>query len=710
MTLLLAVACAAAMTGCKFMKKKIQYPSTRQDTTVVDDYFGTLVADPYRWLEDDNSPETARWVAAQNEVTQRYIASLGMRGAIHSRLTELWDFQKEEPPLRVGDYYFYLRNDGLQPQSVLYIQDIVRNTPPEVFLDPNTLSENGTVALSTFEFCGKAKKMAYTVSSSGSDWAEIRVREVESRKDLDDVIRWVKFPRICWVDGGFYYNGYDEPDTATQYSGKTLGQKVFYHKLGTPQSQDMIVYEDPAHPQRYNYPWMGGDKRYLFVEVSEGTSGSQILFRDLGRAGSPWRTALEGFKHEYVPVACNDGKLFVHTNFDAPNYRVARVDLSNLAAAPVDVIPESAESTLESVTSAGRKLMAIRMEKASNRAAQYDMQGKKEYEIPVPPFSTVAGLECHDPDAPDTFFSVSNFLTPKTIYRYDMDNGSSTLYSKPEVSYDPDMFTARQVSYPSKDGTMVSMFLVHRKDIKQDGQNPVLLYGYGGFSNPVKPTFNPNNLMFMEQGGVYAVPNLRGGSEYGEKWHEGGMLANKQNVFDDFIAAAEWLIAEKYTTPSHLAIYGGSNGGLLVGACMTQRPELYAVAIPAVGVMDMLRYHRFTVGWGWAVEYGSSDDPAQFGYIYKYSPLHNLRKGVCYPATLVLTADHDDRVVPAHSFKFAATLQAAQGCDNPTLIRIDTSAGHGAGKPTSKRIDEAADMFSFIFANTGTEVKFPAGK
>ncbi|MDR2885779.1 MAG: prolyl oligopeptidase family serine peptidase [Rikenellaceae bacterium] len=702
---------ALALSGCNCNSmKKVKYPPTRQDPSVVDNYFGTEVADPYRWLEDDNSPATAEWVAAQNAVTDAYLAEIPYRAQIRSRLTELWNYPKDDVPVRAGDYYFFGRNDGLQNQSVIYCQTVGSATPPEVFLNPNALSEDGTVALGGYEFCRKCTLMAYTLSSAGSDWSEIRVREVATKTDRPDVIQWVKFPDIGWTEGGFYYSGYDRPAKGSELSGLNSSQKVFFHKMRTPQTEDVLVYEDTANPLRYYAPKVSDDDRYLFITVSAGTSGTQIIYRDLRKPGKEWLTLLPGFEYDHHIVTCRDGKVWVLTNMDAPNYRLVRLDLASPAAPAVDIIPQSEESILETVTSAGKYLLAVRLEKACNKAAQYDMEGNRLHDIDIPLYSSVTGFERQDANTDETFYAVSNYLSPKTIYRYDVQNGTSTAFSQPELTYDPSQFTVQQVFYPSADGTEVSMFVVHRKDIELDGRNPLLLYGYGGFNISLTPGFNPSVILFLEQGGVYAVPNLRGGGEYGEKWHHAGMLEKKQNVFDDFIAAAEWLIDKGYTSKDKLAIYGGSNGGLLVGACMTQRPDLYAVAIPAVGVLDMLRYHRFTVGWGWTVEYGSSKDEAQFDYLYKYSPLHNVRKGVCYPATLVMTADHDDRVVPAHSFKFSATLQAAQKCRRPTLIRIESKAGHSAGKPTGKRIDEATDMYSFIFCNTKVKVSFPESK
>ncbi len=705
-TLAVVAGSGLMLAGCAGNSKKIKvtYPETRMDSTVVDDYHGTPVADPYRWLEDDNSAETAAWVAAQNEVTFGYLARIPYREQVKARLTELWNYPKQGAPTQVGEYYFFSYNDGLQNQSVVYRQKGLDGTP-EVFLDPNKLSEDGTVALGGISFSKDDKIMGYTVSASGSDWSEIHFMDVETGAKLEDVIRWVKFSGMSWDREGFYYSRYDEPDQKSMLSAQNRNQKVCYHKMGTPQSADRLVYTDFQHPLRYFHASISDDCRYLFVEVTEGTRGSEILYKDLTKPGSAFKVMFPGFEYDYGVVECVDDKALVYTNENASNYRLVEFDLVK-GGQPVEVIAEAPDKLLQGVSSVGGYLVASYLEKAMSKVYQMDFKGQLVREVELPGMGTAGGFGGKQ-EATETFYSFANYLTPSAVYRYDLASGSSTQFSKtPEMAYDPALFTFEQVFYPSKDGTQVSMFVLHRKDIKFDGKNPCYLYGYGGFNSPLTPGFNPSALMFVEQGGVFVVANLRGGNEYGEKWHRDGMLDKKQNVFDDFIAAAEYLIDNKYTSSKKLAIAGGSNGGLLVGACMVQRPELVAVAFPAVGVMDMLRYHKFTVGWGWAVEYGCSEDPAQFAYLYKYSPLHNIKPGVCYPATLVTTADHDDRVVPAHSFKFAATLQAAQGCDNPCLIRIDTKAGHGAGKPTAKRIEEAADVYSFLFWNTGSKVSF----
>ena len=702
----LAGAAALATTGCNNMKqiKHLPYPETARGE-VVDNYFGTEVPDPYRWLEDDNSEATAAWVAAENAVTEDYLSQIPFRDAIRTRLTQLWNYPKEGAPAKHGDWYYYYYNDGLQNQSVLY-----RTAQPgqagEVFLDPNTLSEDGTVALAAASFSKDGRYFAYAAAASGSDWVEIRVMDTETKALTEDRINWVKFSGATWTSDskGFYYSAYDAPKSGV-YSSQNQFQKVYYHQLGTPQSADRLVYEDKAHPLRYFSAWPSEDGKWLFIIASEGTSGTEILYRKTSE--KRFRTLLAGFAHDYAPVDCKEDNLYFVTNEGASNYALKRLSLNDPSKVET-VIPEHERNLLEGVGTAGGYLFASYLQDAQNQVAQYDYDGKLVRQIALPAIGTVGGFSGEKEDT-DLYYSLSNYTAPATIYRYDIATGESTLYKAPEVAFDPSLFVTEQVFYASKDGTQVPMFITHRKDLKLNGQNPCLLYGYGGFQINMTPGFNPSALMFVEQGGVYCVANLRGGSEYGEAWHKAGMLENKQNVFDDFIAAAEYLIAQKYTSSERLAINGGSNGGLLVGACEVQRPDLYAVCLPQVGVMDMLRYHKFTIGWGWAVEYGSSDNEEQFPYIYKYSPLHNIKEGVKYPATLVMTADHDDRVVPAHSFKFAATMQHCQGGEAPVLIRIESKAGHGAGKPTSKRIDEAADMYAFLFQNIGVPYR-PVGE
>ncbi len=703
-----AVIALGAMTvNCSSNSMKIKtmpYP-VAEKADVSDNYHGTTVADPYRWLEDDNSAETAAWVAAENEVTFDYLSQIPYRDRIRDRITELSDYEKTGAPHKAGGRYFSFKNDGLQNQSVLYMSDSPGGEAT-VFLDPNTLSADGTMALVSTTFSEDGKYMAYSVSNAGSDWVEIFVKEIPSGRMLEDNIKWVKFSGANWaVDSkGFYYSAYDAPAKGSELSGRNNRQKVYYHALGTSQADDKLIYTDPLHPLRYFHGGDDGDTgKWLFIDVSEGTHGTEILFRE-AKSNGAFKTLFKGFEYDYYIVECIGDTAYIYTNDGAPNYRLARIDLNNPKAGLTDVIPESKDHLLQGASFVGGYIMADYLENAMSAVYQYDSGGVLVRKVELPAIGSAGGFSGKKEDT-ETFYSFSNFITPATVYRYDLATGISTVFATPAVKYDPDILMAEQIFYTSKDGTKVPMFVIHRKDIKLNGKNPAFLYGYGGFNASLTPGFNTTAIAIAEQGGVYVMANLRGGNEYGEKWHRDGMLESKQNVFDDFIAAGEYLIEYGYTSADKLAISGASNGGLLVGACMTQRPDLFAVAFPAVGVMDMLRFHLFTVGWGWVVEYGSSDDAEQFEYIYKYSPLHNIKPGVCYPATLITTADHDDRVVPAHSFKFAATLQAAQGCDKPTLIRIDTNAGHGAGKPTAKRIEETADVLSFFFWNTNSKYK-----
>lgn len=675
------------------------YPAAERGAAT-DNFFGTKVEDPYRWLEVDRSDATMAWVAAENAVTEEYLSQIPFREAIRKRLTLLWDYPKEGTPVRHGDFDYFLRNAGLLNQPVLY-RAPAAGGEAEAFLDPNTFSDDGTAALGAVAFSEDDAYCAYGVSTSGSDWAEIHVVRTSDKSPTEDRIRWVKFSGAAWSadSKGFYYSAYDAPHEGT-YSAQNRHQKVWYHLLGTSQSTDRLIYEDNEHPLRYFTAWERGG--WLFIVSSEGTSGSEVLCRKATDTNAHFKVLLAGFGSDYDMVDCKGGYLYYLTNRDAPNSTVRRIDLADLAKDEI-VIPET-EHILESVASVGGYLVATYLQDAQNRVFQYELYGKPVREITLPALGSVSGFDGKD-DAKEVYYSFTDFITPPAIYRFTFATGESEPCKMPQVGFDPSLFLTEQVFYTSKDGTRIPMFVSHRRDMKPDGTNPCYLYAYGGFRINLTPAFNPSAILFMEQGGVYCVANLRGGAEYGEEWHKAGMLDLKQNVFDDFIAAAEWLIAQRYTSPAKLAIAGGSNGGLLVGACEVQRPDLFAVCLPAVGVMDMLRYHRFTIGWGWAVEYGTSENPEQFGYLYKYSPLHNIRKGISYPATLITTADHDDRVVPAHSFKFAARMQHCQADEAPILIRIETNAGHGAGKPTSKRIDEAADLFSFLFQNTGTPYK-----
>ncbi|RPD42208.1 prolyl oligopeptidase family serine peptidase [Chitinophaga barathri] len=677
----------------------ISYPLTRKVDTV-DDYHGKKITDAYRWLEDDNAADTKTWVDAQNGVTQNYLASIPFRPQVKKRLEELWNYPRYGTPFREGKYYYFYKNDGLQNQAVLYRQEGL-NGAPEVFIDPNKLSDKGTAALGSLSFSKDGKYCGYLIAKAGSDWQEAFVMDVASKQLLSDKLDWIKFSGLSWKGDGFYYSRYDAPDEKSKLSKKNEFHKVYYHKVGTTQDQDQLIYVDKDHPLRNAGVGLTEDERFLILNTTEGTSGNELYYRDLqDPSQTDFKLLVKGFAYEPSVVENVGDKLLLLTNHDAPNYKLVLVDPKNPAQENWKlVIPEQKE-VLQGVGTAGGKLFASYLKDASTRIVQYSVDGKLEKNIALPGIGSAGGFGGKKEDN-TLFYTFTSFVAPPTIYKYDIPTGKSEVFRRTEVKFNPADYETKQVFFTSKDGTQVPIFLSYKKGIKMNSQNPVLLYGYGGFNIPMTPGFSVSNLFFMEQGGIYAVVNLRGGSEYGEAWHKAGMLEKKQNVFDDFIGAAEYLVKEKYTSPSKLAIRGGSNGGLLVGAAMTQRPDLFKVALPAVGVMDMLRFQKFTIGWAWVTEYGSSDKPEQFDYLVKYSPLHNLKKGTQYPATLVTTADHDDRVVPAHSFKFASALQEAHTGNNPVLIRIETQAGHGAGKPTSKLIDEAADVWSFTMYNLG---------
>ncbi|WP_227256102.1 prolyl oligopeptidase family protein [Pedobacter sp. MR2016-19] len=676
----------------------MKYPETKKDSTK-DNYFGTAIADPYRWLENDTSAETKAWVIAENKVTQNYLDQIPYRADIKKRLTEIWNYPKESAPFKVGEYYFFTKNDGLQNQSIWFIKKGLEGKE-ELFLDPNTLTKDGTAAVSLLGFSHDKKYLAYSVAQAGSDWSNIYVIEIASKTKLADELKWTKFSGAAWKGNGFYYSKFDEPAKGTDLSAANKYQKVYFHKLGDQQQNDQLIFEDKTNPNLYFGANVTEDERFLVVYASAGTSGNALYYQDLKAQGSKIEPLIKGYENNHSVIDNIGNKLLVNTDLGAENKQVVLVDPKN--ADPKNwqkIIPES-KLALEGIGTGGGFLWASYLKDASTNIIQFDLTGKKIGEVKLPAIGTVGGFGGYKEDK-EFFYTFSNFTTPGTIYRYDVGKAESILYKKSELKLNTDDFETKQVFYPSKDGTKVPMFIVHKKGIKLNGNNPVYLYAYGGFQISLTPGFSLSRMLFLERGGIYVQPSLRGGSEYGEAWHKGGMLAKKQNVFDDFIAAAEYLVKEKYTNPAKIAISGGSNGGLLVGACMTQRPDLFKVALPAVGVLDMLRYHKFTVGWGWAVEYGTSDKREDFDYLIKYSPLHNIKSGVNYPATLITTADHDDRVVPAHSFKFAATLQEKYKGENPVLIRIETKAGHGAGKPTTKMIEEAADVWSFVFQNLG---------
>ncbi len=678
----------------------IKYPTSKKGT-VSDNYFGTIIQDPYRWLEDDTSTATANWVKDENNVTNKYLSTIPFRNDIKNDLTKMWNYTKYGSPFKKGAYYYFYKNDGLQNQSVLYRQKGLKGAP-EVFIDPNSLSKDGTLALGDVEFSKNSKYAAYTTSQSGSDWQDIYIMDVATKKLLKDKIEFTKFGGVSWLgDDMFYYSGYDKPNNEEKkFSNVSEFQKIFSHKIGNAQSTDALVYEDKEHPLRYKGVGLTEDDRFLILYLSEGTDGSEIAYLDLkDKTQTEFKTILPGFKYNYTIVDNIGDNFLLYTNEGADNYQLVLVDPKNPSTNNWKKIIPEAKEKLDNVHILGNQIFAHYLVDASTAIKRFTLQGKYVGNVPSPGIGTLAGFVGKKTDM-ETFYSFSSFNTPAAIYRYDIKANKSSLFASPKLSFDPSTIEIKQVKFKSKDGTMVPIFLAYKKGLNlNSGTNPVFLYGYGGFNISLTPSFSIPYAYFIQNGGIYAMVNLRGGSEYGEAWHSAGMLAKKQNVFDDFIGAAEYLIKENITNKDKLAIHGRSNGGLLVGACMTQRPDLFKVALPGVGVLDMLRYHKFTVGWGWAVEYGSSDKKEDFDYLIKYSPLHNLKKGTAYPATMITTADHDDRVVPAHSFKFAATLQEMHQGINPVLIRIDEKAGHGAGKPTSKQIEEWADVLSFTMFN-----------
>ena len=685
----------------------ISYPPARK-SDVVDDYHGTRVPDPYRWLEDSDSPETRAWIEAENQITASYLAQIPERATIRQRLTQLWNYPKYGAPFHKAGRYFFFKNDGLQNQSVLYKQASL-TADPQVLLDPNLFSEDGTVALSTLAVSEDGRLLAYGTSASGSDWEELHVRDIAAARDRSDHLRWVKFSGASWTrDGqGFFYSRYPEVADKALTSVNRF-QKVYYHRLGSDQTQDVLVYERPDQPDWGFNAEVTDDGRYAVLHVWLGTDRrNRVYYLDLKSPKRPRVTGevvrlLDDFDASYGFIG-NDGPVFYFlTDLAAPRKRALAIDTRRPDRARWrEVIPQG-EDVLEGVRIIHNMFVANYMHDAHSRLRLFALDGRPLKDIDLPTLGAVASISGERKDD-KMFFAFTSFLYPTTIFRYDFTSGATSVFKAPALDFDPSGYETKQVFYTSKDGTRVPMFITHRKGIKLDGTNPTYLYGYGGFNISLTPSFSVSLLAWLEMGGVYAMPNLRGGGEYGEDWHQAGMHEQKQNVFDDFIAAAEYLIAQRYTSPAKLAIGGGSNGGLLVGAAITQRPELFGAALPAVGVMDMLRFHKFTIGWAWVTEYGSADSAAQFPYLYKYSPLHNIKPGTRYPATLITTADHDDRVVPGHSFKFAATIQAAQAGPQPVLIEIETKAGHGAGKPTSKIIEEQADRWAFLVKNLGVE-------
>jgi prolyl oligopeptidase len=685
-----------AAPACAPNGTPLAYPAAKKvDQT--DNYHGTVIADPYRWLEDANSEDTRAWVEAENKVTQAWLAQIPQRAAIKERLTKLWNYERYSVPFKEGGRYFYSRNDGLQNQAVLYTMKSLADSP-RMLLDPNTLAADGTVALAGTAVSPDGKLLAYGTAASGSDWNEWKVRDIETGKDLDDRIQWVKFSNTAWTHDskGFFYSRYDEPKEATKLADVNYFQKLYYHKIGTPQAADTLVYDRPDEKEWGFGARVTDDGRFLVITATKGTAYKyRIFYKDLTRADAKVTALIDEFTAGWDLID-NDGPvLYFVTNDHAPRSRIVAIDTRHPEPRNwKTIVPETANA-LTGANIVNNQIIAEYLADAKSMVKVFDLKGKAVRDIALPGIGSAGGFGGKRHDA-ETFYSFTSFTVPTTIYRVDLKTGKSSVFRQPKVDFNPADYETRQQFYTSRDGTRVPMFIVAKKGLKMDGSNPTYLYGYGGFNISMTPGFSAANLAWMEMGGVYVMANLRGGGEYGEAWHEAGTKLHKQNVFDDFIGAAEWLIANKVTSPARLAIGGGSNGGLLVGAVLTQRPDLFGAAVPQVGVMDMLRFHKFTIGWAWTSDFGSADNPDEFNALVKYSPLHNLKPGTCYPATLITTADHDDRVVPAHSFKFAATAQADQAGPAPILIRIDTKAGHGAGKPTTKQIEEVTDRWGFL--------------
>jgi prolyl oligopeptidase len=678
------------------------YPKTNK-IDASDTYFGNTVKDPYRWLEDDRSTETKAWVEAENLVTQNYLKRIPFRPAIKSRLETLWNYEKFTAPFKEGAFTYFYKNDGLQNQYVLYRQKEKSN--PEVFLNPNTFSKDATTSLAGIEFSKDGSIAAYQISEGGSDWRKVITLNTVNQEIIGDTLIDVKFSGLAWKGNeGFYYSSYDKPAEGSQLSGLTQFHKLYFHRNGSSQKEDMLVFGGEQTQRRYIGAGVTDDERFLVITAAESTTGNELYFQDLSKPGSPIVNVVNDFKGDHSIIDNQGSKLFIFTNLNAPNYKVVTVDASNPGPENwKDLIPET--DNVLNVSTAGGKIFANYLKDATSLVLQYDMDGNLERNVTLPGVGSASGFYAKKSEK-ELYYTFTSYIYPPTIFKYIIANGQSIEYKKSGVKFDPSNFVSKQVFYTSKDGTKIPMIITHKKGIELNGKNPTLLYGYGGFSVSLTPAFSTSNIILLEQGGIYAVPNLRGGGEYGEKWHLGGTKMNKQNVFDDFIAAAEYLISNKYTSKEYLAVSGGSNGGLLVGAVMSQRPELFKVALPAVGVLDMLRYNKFTAGAGWAYDYGTAEDSKEmFEYLIKYSPYHALKPGVSYPATLITTADHDDRVVPAHSFKFAARLQEFHKGASPALIRIETNAGHGAGKPTTKIIEEQVDKWAFMLYNMGLTYK-----
>ncbi|GAB5565267.1 MAG: prolyl oligopeptidase family serine peptidase [Winogradskyella sp.] len=707
--LLLCAVTLSIFVSCKNETEKVKpitvnYPETKKVDTS-NTYFGETVADPYRWLEDDRSEETEAWVKSQNEVTFGYLDNIPYREELKERLTKLWNYEKIGAPFKEGNYTYFYKNDGLQNQYVIYRYKTGDDPKSaEVFLDPNTFKEDGTISLGGMSFSKDGKTLAYAISEGGSDWRKILVMNAETKEIVEDTLVDIKFSGMSWYKNeGFYYSSYDKPE-GSELSAKTDQHKVYYHKLGTNQSEDALIYGGTAEEKhRYIYGSVTEDDRYLIISPRVSTSGNKLYIKDLTVPNAPLVEILGHTDSDTYVIENVGSKLYLVTNLDAPNKKIVTVDSSNPTPENwEDFIPES--KNVLSPSTGGGYFFAEYMVDAVSKVYQFDYEGKKIREVQLPGVGSAGGFGAKKEDA-ELYYSFTNYVTPGSIYKYNIEKGTSELYRKPSIDFDPELYESKQIFYASKDGTKVPMIITYKKGLDLNGKNPTILYGYGGFNISLTPSFSIANAVWMEQGGIYAVANLRGGGEYGKAWHKAGTQLQKQNVFDDFIAAAEYLIENKYTSSDYLAIRGGSNGGLLVGATMTQRPELVKVAIPAVGVLDMLRYHTFTAGAGWAYDYGTAEDSKEmFEYLKGYSPVHNVKEGVSYPATMVTTGDHDDRVVPAHSFKFAAELQSKQSGNNPTLIRIETDAGHGAGTPVSKTIDQYADIYGFTLYNMGFDV------
>jgi prolyl oligopeptidase len=697
----------AACNNTKEEKKEtntmaIEYPKTKAEAHT-DTINGVAVRDDYRWLENDTSTETVAWVDEQIKTTQSYLEKIPFRDKLKARITELANYPKYGSPSKIGEYYLYLKNDGLQNQPVYYIQKGL-DGKEEVFLDPNTLSKDGTVSISLAGYSKDHKYIAYILQRAGSDWQEIYVMDIANKKQLSDKLEWVKFSGASWYKDGFFYNSFDKPKGSALAAANEY-QKVYYHKLGNDQSKDELIYQDKSVKQMYYGVYASEDERFWFMDKSKGTGNSNLFFWDKNNAAQKdWKQLTFDYSSR-TAILDNEGDMFlVVTNDHAPNDKIVSVDSKHPEKENWKTLIAERPEYMDGMAVAGKNLFIIYLKDVASQVEQYDYSGKLIRKIALPDIGAAEGFG-GEKDTKEVFYSFTSFLYPPTIYRYDVATGKSEVFRTADVKFKKEDFETKQVFFTSKDGTKVPMFIVHKKGVELNGKNPTLMYGYGGFSVVINPSFSPSRIAFLEQGGVYALVNLRGGQEYGEKWHEGGMLLNKQNVFDDFIAGGEYLIKEKYTSSDYFAIMGGSNGGLLVGACMTQRPDLFKVAIPQVGVMDMMRFHKFTVGFGWIDDYGNPDEAKYTKYIHAYSPFHNIKDGVKYPATLITTGDHDDRVVPAHSFKFGARLQAAADKSNPALLYIEKQAGHGAGKPLSKSIEEISDIYSFIFFNMGIEVK-----